>query len=44
MQSSGYSRKYDAPETFGLLTTDYQNIAAPRLLDLFRSIGLQPQA
>jgi len=43
-QSSGYSRKYDAPETFGLLTTDYQNIAAPRLLELFRSIGLQPQA
>jgi endoglucanase len=42
-QSSGYSRKYDALETFGLLTTDYQHIAAPKLLELFRSIGLQPQ-
>jgi endoglucanase len=42
-QSSGYSRTYDAPETFGLLTTDYQHIAAPRLLQLFRSIGLHPQ-
>ena len=42
-QSSGYSRKYDEPETFGLLTTDYQHIAAPRLLELFRSIGLEPQ-
>lgn len=41
-QSSGYSRKYDEPETFGLLTTDYQHIAAPKLLELFRSIGLQP--
>ncbi|QNI32296.1 cellulase family glycosylhydrolase [Alloacidobacterium dinghuense] len=42
-QSSGYSRTYDAPETFGLLTTDYQHIAAPKLLELFRTIGLQPQ-
>jgi endoglucanase len=42
-QSSGYSRKYDSLETFGLLTTDYQHIAAPKLLKLFRSIGLQPQ-
>jgi len=42
-QSSGISRKYDALETFGLLTTDYQHVAAPRLLKLFRSMGLQPQ-
>lgn len=42
-QSSGYSRTYDAAETFGLLSTDYQHIAAPRLLLLFRSIGLQPR-
>ena len=42
-QSSGYSRKYDDPETFGLLATDYQHIAAPKLLELFRSIGLEPQ-
>ncbi len=42
-QSSGVSRKYDALEAFGLLTTDYRHIAAPKLLELFRSIGLQPQ-
>jgi len=42
-QSSGDSRKYDSLETFGLLTADYRHIAAPKLLELFRSIGLQPQ-
>jgi hypothetical protein len=42
-QSSGYSRKYDEPETYGLLATDYQHIAAPKLLELFRSIGLEPR-
>lgn len=42
-QSSGHSRKYDDREMYGLLTPDYQHIAAPKLLELFRSIGLQPQ-
>lgn len=42
-QSSGYSRKYDDPEIYGLLSTNYQNIAAPRLLELFRGIGLEAQ-
>ena len=42
-QSSGESRKYDSPEPYGLLATDYQHIAAPKLLELFRSIGLEPQ-
>jgi endoglucanase len=42
-QSSGYSRRYDAPETFGLLSTTYRSIAAPKLPALFRSIGLEPR-
>ena len=37
-QSSGYSRTYDALETYGLLTADYQHLAAPKLLALFRTI------
>jgi endoglucanase len=37
-QSSGYSRTYDSLESFGLLTTDYQHIAAPKILELFRTI------
>ncbi len=37
-QSSGYSRTYDGLETYGLLSTDYQHIAAPKILELFRSI------
>lgn len=42
-QSSGDSRKYDEPEPYGLLTTDYRHIAAPKLLELFHSIGLGPR-
>ena len=38
-QSSGESRKYDALETYGLLTTDYQHIAAPKIVELLRSVG-----
>jgi len=37
-QSSGYSRVYDAVETYGLLSTDWQHIGAPRIRDLFRTI------
>ena len=37
-QSSGATRKYDALETYGLLTTDYNEIAAPALLDMLKAI------
>ena len=37
-QSTGYSRNYDARETYGLLSTDYQHIAAPKIVALFRTI------
>jgi len=39
-QSSGYSRTYDSLETYGLLTPDYQHIAAPKVLELFRTIAV----
>jgi len=38
-QSSGQSRKYDTVETYGLLTTDYQHIAAPKIIELLRTVG-----
>jgi endoglucanase len=41
-QSRGYSRTYDARETFGLLTPDYQHIASPKMLDLLRTIESPP--
>lgn len=41
-QSSGASRKYDTVEDYGLLTTDYQHIAAPELVNLFHTIETQP--
>ena len=37
-QSSGASRKYDATEDYGLLSPDYQHVAAPRLVELLRTI------
>jgi endoglucanase len=37
-QSSGYSRTYDALESFGLLSTDYQRIAAPKIVELLRTV------
>jgi endoglucanase len=37
-QSSGYSRTYDTLETYGLLSIDYQRIAAPKILELLRTI------
>lgn len=42
-QSSGMGRKYDSLETFGLLTPDYQHIAAPKIVELLRSVGASPQ-
>ena len=41
-QSSGEGRKYDTVETYGLLTPDYQHFAAPKLIDLLRTIEDQP--
>jgi endoglucanase len=44
-QSSGDRRKYDALETYGLLSTEYQHIAAPKLVDLLRTVempGVRP--
>jgi endoglucanase len=37
-QSSGEGRKYDAVETYGLLSPDYKTIAAPDILRLLRTI------
>jgi len=41
-QSSGRTRKYDAVETYGLLTTDYQRIAADEIVDLLRTVEGRP--
>ena len=37
-QSSGAGRKYNSLETFGLLSEDYQHIAAPKIVELLRTI------
>lgn len=37
-QSSGYSRTHDTLETYGLLSTGYQHIAAPKIVALLRTI------
>jgi len=37
-QSTGYSRTYDTLETYGLLSSDYRHIAAPKIVALFRTI------
>ena len=37
-QSSGAGRKYDAIEGYGLLSPDYQHIAAPKLVELLRTV------
>jgi hypothetical protein len=42
-QSSGAGRKYDTLETYGLLSTDYREIAAPKIVELLQSIEGQPQ-
>lgn len=41
-QSSGAGRKYDTLEGYGLLTTDYQHIAAPEIVDLLRNLEGAP--
>jgi len=41
-QSSGAGRKYDAVESYGLLSTDYQHIAAPKVVELLRTVEDQP--
>ena len=42
-QSSGAGRKYGTVETYGLLTTDYQHIAAPKIVELLREIEAPPR-
>ena len=37
-QSSGVTRKYDTVETFGLLSTDYKQIAAPKVVEMLRTV------
>ncbi len=37
-QSTGTGRKYDTVEGYGLLSTDYQHVAAPKLVDLLRTV------
>jgi endoglucanase len=37
-QSSGVTRKYDEVEPFGLLSPDYQHIAAPQVVDMLRGV------
>lgn len=37
-QSSGVGRKYDAVETYGLLTVDYRGIAAPEMVKILRGV------
>ena len=42
-QSSGEGRKYDGVETYGLLSPDYRHIAAPKIVELLRTIGAAPK-
>src|SRR5271170_7170199 len=41
-QSTGEGRKYDSIETYGLLSSDYQHFAAPKVIELLRTIEDQP--
>lgn len=41
-QSSGRTRKYDTPETYGLLSPDYGHIAAAPVLELLRPVEENP--
>ncbi len=43
-QSTGEGRKYDSIETYGLLSSDYQHFAAPKIIELLRTIEDQPAA
>lgn len=42
-QSSGVTRKYDSVEKFGLLSADYRSIAAPKVVELLRTVESQPR-
>jgi endoglucanase len=42
-QSSGVSRKYGAVETYGLLSPDYRQIGAPKVVELLRTIENPPR-
>ena len=37
-QSSGVGRKYDSVESYGLLSTDYRRIGAPKIVELLRTV------
>lgn len=37
-QSSGEGRKYDAPEDYGLLSTDYKHIEATRIVEMLHTV------
>jgi len=41
-QSSGVGRKYDSVESFGLFSPDYSRIAAPKIVELLRSVEAPP--
>jgi endoglucanase len=41
-QSSGESRQYDGVETYGLLSPDYRHVAAPKIVELLRTVGAAP--
>ncbi len=41
-QSSGAGRKYDSVETYGLLSPDYQHVAAPKIVQLLQTVESQP--
>jgi endoglucanase len=41
-QSTGGGRKYDSIEDYGLLSLDYQHFAAPKVIELLRTIEDQP--
>jgi endoglucanase len=42
-QSSGETRTYDGVETYGLLSPDYQHIAAPKIVELLHTLETPPQ-
>ena len=41
-QSSGRSRNYNAVETYGLLSTDYRHIAAPKIVEMLQTVEGRP--
>jgi endoglucanase len=41
-QSAGVSRRYNSVESYGLLSADYQHIAAPKIVEILRTVEDQP--